>query len=306
MSNNKRKGDMFNERLRDEKIGHLRKSNVIDTLKPVEDYFIELAEKWNIKTSYDVVADEAMKFETLSYTEWGTNFVISPLQYEVRRDCITESLMSPEPVYDYVGYYKDLITKKQANKYVDRVEPKHDPRKLVVILVGTNKLKDSIDIEKLVWLAKRNDGDIWFKPHPLTTHEYIGWLQDRLGVNNVLERDEDMLHYILGAEKVYTTHYSESLLYSSILGKPTEPVDIYAKRERSGFFHLSHFLFKNQFNEDAEVQINRVLSCSRSGVINPVVQEDWKEKMEAYFEYIMNTREKYSFWYRPHKLAKKN
>ena len=302
---NKRQGDMFNDRLRDEKIGHLRKSNVIDTLRPVEDKFIELAGKYDIETSYDVVADEAMYFRTLSYTEWGTNFVVSPLQFDVRRDAIFESIVSPEPVYDYVGYYKQLIEEKQANKYIERKEPKHETRDLVVILVGTNKLKDSIDIDKLVWLAKNNDGNIWFKPHPLTTWEYVGFLQDRLGWNNVLDRDEDMIYYIQGAKKVYTTHFSESLLYSSILGKETEPVDIYAKRERSGFYHLSQFLFKNQFNSDWETQINRVLSCSRSGVFNPVVQDNWEQNMEMYFDYIMGVRDRYHRWYRPHKFNKK-
>jgi len=302
---NHRKGDMFNDRVRDERIGHLRKTEFVHELQPVESCFLHLAEKHGINTSYDVVADEALHFETLSYTEWGSNFLVSPLQYEVRVDCIKEAQFSPEPTQDWVGYYKQVLKDKNANKYTNREEPRHEPRENVVILVGTNKLKSSIDIEKLQWLARQNDGKIWFKPHPLTTWEYIGFLQDKLGWDNVLERDEDMYFYLENAKKVYSTHFSESLLYASVLGKQTEPVDIYKMRMQGGFYHLNNFLFKNQFNEDYAEQINRVLSCSRSGVFNPRIDPNWKNKMDMYFEYIMDVRSRYHRWYRPHKLNKK-
>lgn len=293
----KRVGDMFNERVRYERIGHLHKTNFIHELREVEEYFLELSEEYNIKTSYDVVANEAMSFKTLGYTEWAGNFLIFPLQNEIRQDSIIDCLHSPEPCQDWVSYYKKVLEDKNANKYEKRLEPSREPKDNIVVLVGTNKLKSSIDIDKLVWLSKTKKGNILFKPHPLTTNEYIGLLMDKLGEENILKRDEDLYFYIQNSKKVYTTHFSESLLFASVLGKETEPIDLYRSRQTGGFFHINNMLFKNQFNSHNLDVINKVLSCSRSGVINPRVDSNWKEKMEAYMIWAADTREKYKVWY---------
>ena len=302
----KRVGDMFNERVRTERIGHLHKTDFIHELREVEEYFIETCQKYEIKTSYDVVANEAMNFDTMGYTEWAGNFLMFPLQTELRLDSMTDCLMSPEPSQDWVSYFKDNLDKGVANKYEDRLEPLTEPKDNIVILVGTNKLKTSIDLDKLKWLAKKYEGNILFKPHPLTTNEFIGFLMDRLGEHQVLKRDEDMMHYIRNSKRVYTTHFSESLLWASVLGKETEPVDLYNARTMGGFYHLNQFLFKNQFNgEAANDIINKVLSCSRSGVINPRIDVNWKEKLEAYVEYMAAQREKYFYWYAKNNNKKK-
>lgn len=293
-----RVGDMFNERVRTERIGHLHKTDFIHELREVEDHFIETAQKYKIKTSYDVVANEALNFDTMGYTEWAGNFLMFPLQTELRLDSINECLHSPEPSQDWVSYFKGNLDKGVANKYEDRLEPLTEPKDYIVILVGTNKLKTSIDLEKLRWLGKKYEGNILFKPHPLTTNEYIGYLMDRVGEDQVLKRDEDMMHYIKHSKKVYTTHFSESLLWASVLGKETEPVDLYKARQFGGFYHINQFLFKNQFNgENTADVINKVLSCSRSGVINPRIDPNWRDKMEAYFNYMDMQRQKYFFWY---------
>lgn len=301
---NHRVGEMFDERLRDERIGHLRKTKFIEELRECEEYFLELVSKRDIKTAYDVVANESINFQTIGYTEWGGNFLMYPLQYELRRDCIVECLMSPEPVSDWVGYYKQVLEDKNANKYIKRGKPTQKAKEAIVVLVGTNKLKGSVDIDKLNWMVKRHEGNIWFKPHPLTTFEYIGFLKDRVGFDHVLERDEDLFYYVQNSDKVYTTHFSESLIYASILGKETEPVDLYETQQRGGFSHISNFLFKNQFNENYEEIINRVFSCSRSGIINPRVEPHWKEKMEMYVDYILAVRENYKFWYKRQRANK--
>lgn len=295
--NHKRVGDMFNERIRYERIGHLKKTNFIHELKEVEEYFLELTDEIGLKTSYDVVANESMSFETVGYTEWAGNFLMFPLQTELRQDSITECLFSPEPAQDWVEYYKESLKNKTANKYEDRDEPSTEPKDNVVILVGTNKLKSSIDMDKLIWLSKTKGDNILFKPHPLTTNEYIGLLMDKLGDEKVLKRDEDMYFYLQNANKVYSTHFSESLLFASILGKETEPVDLYHMRTMGGFFHINNMLFKNQFNHENLAVINKVLSCSRSGVINPRIDPNWKEKMVTYLEYLKIQQDKYKFWY---------
>lgn len=300
----RRAGEMFSERVRDERIGHLKKTKLIGDLREVEEYFLELTKDMDIETSYDVIANESLNFKTIGYTDWGTNFLMYPLQYEIRQDCMTEAFMSPEPVVDYVKYYEDRLMKKEANKYEGRLEPTKEPREALVILVGTNKLKQQVDIDKLIYIYNVHEGNILFKPHPLTTHEFIGFLKDKVGDECVLDRDEDMFHYIKRSEMIYTTHYSESVIYSAILGKKFEPIDRYEQQQRGGFSHVSNFLFKNQFNPEAKEIINRVFSCSRSGIINPRIDKDWKLKMRTYIDYIMHLRELYKPWYRRQEARK--
>jgi hypothetical protein len=298
-------GEMFSERVRDERIGHLRKSNIIDDLKPVEKYFLEKTAELDVETAYDVIANESLNFKTIGYTDWGTNFLMYPLQYEIRRDCIFESQMSPEPVVDYVSYYKNLLAEKNTNKYKNRIEANREARDAVAILVGTNKLKEQVDIGKLQWIYDKHEGSVWFKPHPLTTHEFVGYIMDKIGKDCTLDRDEDMFPYIENSKKIYTTHYSESVIYAAILGKEFEPMDRYEQSERGGFSHVSNFLFKNQFNPQYGEIINRVFSCSRSGIINPRVDINWKEKIDLYLDYVLTIREQYVTWYR-RQPAKKN
>ena len=203
--NHHRAGDMFNERTRYERIGHLKKTKFIHELREVEDYFLKFTDEIGMKTAYDVTAEEALSFTTIGYTEWAGNFLMFPLQSELREDSIQDCLFSPEPAQNWIKFFKDSLENKTANKYEDRKEPSREAKDNVVILVGTNKLKSSVDIDKLIWLSKKHKDNILFKPHPLTTNEYIGFLMDKLGEEKILERDEDMYYYIQNSKKVYSS-----------------------------------------------------------------------------------------------------
>ena len=59
-----------------------------------------------------------------------------------------------------------------------------------------------------------------------------------------------------------------------------------------------------QGNENLECQdscnedwMNKTFSSPKSGIINPVVDKDWKNKITAYLDYIKEERAKYKNWY---------
>ena len=87
---------MFNIKEHKKRVGdRLQKTVKLDILKEVEDYFFHQAESLGFEASYDVTAAQNPSFQTLSYTEWGTNFMVQPLNNDVRRDMILDSLLDP-------------------------------------------------------------------------------------------------------------------------------------------------------------------------------------------------------------------
>jgi len=150
-------------------------------------------------------------------------------------------------------------------------------------------------LNKLREVKKRHGDNIYFKPHPITTHAIIGEIKDFFGEDCILPRDIDMYHFLEKAKKVYTTHISESAVYSVALGKEIEPIDVWNQQHRGSFYAINHRLFDNQ--ENGVDFINRVFSSSKSGFFNPNLEENWKHKVDQYFEYIISKRNKYRNWY---------
>jgi hypothetical protein len=114
-----------------------------------------------------------------------------------------------------------------------------------------------------------------------------------------------MYYFLENAERIYSTHISESVLYAVALGKEVQPTDVYNMMERGSFFHLNHPLYDNQ--EFGKEWINKTFSSYKSGVINPSVDKDWKNKVDSYIQYITEKREKYKGWFisKPEKIKAK-
>lgn len=284
---------MFNKKKVEERIGDIEKSTTLWHLKEVEKYFLMATKRKKIETAYDVIANELPYFKTLNYTEWAHCFIIHPLQQELRvqqmRDAYDDNV---EQKHDFVEFFRDRIINGQSNKYA-HIDTKSDPeeyRENLVVLVGSNKLKERIDINKLKWICDTYEDDVFFKPHPLTTHQLIGEMKDILGESIILNRDADMYKYLLKAETVFTSHLSESAVYAVCLDKRIEPTDVYYKEEQGSFFHINHFLFRHS---DPKEWINRTMNSPKCGIINPILDENWKRTIDAYLDYIMDEREKY-------------
>jgi hypothetical protein len=91
-------------------------------------------------------------------------------------------------------------------------------------------------------------------------------------------------------QTVYTSHMSESAVYAVCLDKQIEPIDAYNKVEQGSFYHVNKFLFTQP---DPKQWVNKTLSSPKSGIVNPEVDVAWKQKIEAYLDYIMTERAKH-------------
>lgn len=294
--------EMFNLEEQKKRIGEkLNKSNFLIDLKPVEEKLVEDAATKAFETSYDVTAHENPSFTTLAYTEWGSNFIVFPLNNDLRRDMILDSLLSPETdILDWEGYYKGLIANKNANKYKDRKMVRKSIRDSVIVPVGTNKFKDVMNIGKMSVICENESA--YIKPHPLTTHEYVGLMKDKCGEKNVLDRDHDLYQVLADSKKVYTTHFSESMLYAAMLGKDIDVVDTLGKHHTAGFWHFNQHILRTP--KEARIpQLNKILSSFHSGVFNPRIDKNWETKMDKFLLYMEERRYHFSECY-PHKTKK--
>jgi len=284
--------EMFDPKLLKERIGDMKKAETLNVLKDVEEYFLRKVKKYDFEATYDVIANEIPFFKTLNYTEYAHCFIIHPLCQELRVNQMVDAFYDNcEEKIDFVSFFRDKITSNSANKYQDMINDKDYPiRSNLVVLAGSNKLKERICLNKLRWIAKNHDGDVWFKPHPITTHAVIGEMKDMFGENNILPRGANMYYFLQNADRIYTSHISESAIYSISLDKIIEPTDVYHKAEQGSFFHINKFLFTSP---NPKEWINRTFNSYKSGVINPNIDKEWKDKIDNYLEYINEIRQSY-------------
>jgi len=290
--------EMFNRKVLDKRIGKLKKSRALDDLEAVEGYIIRKASENGLETSYDVMAEEMPYFKTMAYTEFATCFYLQPLNSKIRNemmmDAWRDNVKNPD---DWTSYFVENIVQKKANKYEDRdeVEKKWPAKDYLVVLPGSNKVKTNVCLNRMRELKKMHGDNIYFKPHPITTHQIIGEMKDFFGEDCVLPRHADVYYYLQKAKTVYSTHISESALYATVLGKRIEPIDIWNNIMMGSFACINTHLFDHQHN--TKEYINKVFSSYKSGIINPVVDKNWKDKVDKYFDYICKKRDTYNRWY---------
>ena len=104
-----------------------------------------------------------------------------------------------------------------------------------------------------------------------------------------------MYYFLQKAKGVYTTHISESCLYGVILGKDTQPIDVWNNIQRGSFYCINNHLLYHQKN--AKNYVNKTFSHYKSGIINPELDKNWKEKVDKYFDYILEKRASYKNWF---------
>lgn len=289
--------EMFNKDVLEERLGPLKKSTKLKSLEAIEKYTLKKCKENGLEHSYDVIAQEMPYFKTMGYTEYATNFIMQPLNSDLRSQQNRDAFLDDCEVLDFCQYFRKNIKEKEANKYQDREADfkRYPARDFLVVLPGSNKIKEKTCLNKLKKIAKTHKGKVWFKPHPITVHAIIGELKDILGPENILPRDIDLYYYLPKAKKVYTTHISESATYAVALGIPIEPIDVYIGMETGSFYNINRFLF--EFQKDGIAYINKVYSSPKSGIINPVIDKDWKQKIDKYFKYIIARRNVFKDWY---------
>ena len=299
--------EMFNKKVLKERLGSLKKNTNLRDLEDVEGYIIRKCKEEGIEYSYDVLAEEMPYFKTMGYTEHAGNFYLQPLNLKFRLEAISEAYHDTDdyPIIDFASHMADRVKSKQANKYQNRDQEIEHFKEVdnLVILPGSNKLKGNTCLNKLKYLKKKYGDNVYFKPHPITTHAVVGELKDLLGPESVLPRDSDLYSFLVKVKKVYSTHWSESVINSIALGIPVEPIDVYNDIHQASFYSINTKAFDNQKN--GKEWINKVFSSPKSGIINPYIDKDWKDKVDKYFEHITNKRNYYKDWFIDQKLRDK-
>ena len=290
--------EMFNQKVLSQRIGRLKKSKALDELEQVEGYCLRKCSERFLETSYDVMAEEMPYFKTMGYTEFATNFYFQPLNSKLRgeqlMDAWDDNVKNPA---DWSSYLVNNIQSKLANKYEGRKEEieKWPAKDYLVVLPGSNKVKTNVCLNRLKEISKKHGDNVYFKPHPITTHQIIGELKDFFGESNILPREVDMYYYLQKAKIVYTTHISESAIYAAVLGKRIEPIDTWNTLTAGSFESINKYLFTNQHH--IKDYINKCFSSPKSGIVNPMVDKNWKEKVDKYIDYICKKRDVYKDWF---------
>jgi hypothetical protein len=290
--------EMFNQKVLSQRIGRLKKSKALDELEQVEGYCLRKCSERFLETSYDVMAEEMPYFKTMGYTEFATNFYFQPLNSKLRgeqlMDAWDDNVKNPD---DWSSYLVNNIQSKLANKYEGRKEEieKWPAKDYLVVLPGSNKVKTNVCLNRLKEISKKHGDNVYFKPHPITTHQIIGELKDFFGESNILPREVDMYYYLQKAKIVYTTYISESAIYAAVLGKRIEPIDTWNTLTAGSFESINKYLFTNQHH--IKDYINKCFSSPKSGIVNPMVDKNWKEKVDKYMDYICKKRDVYKDWF---------
>lgn len=272
-------------------IGDLKFSKKVESLVELEKYFIDECQRRKVFWSYDVTAIESLYFDTINYTTYAGCFMMHPLQPEMAQRQVYDALRDNNPTTDFVSYFKNKIKQKSANKYIKEsvveIQKKYDA---VVVLPGDNKLKSNVCLRKLHNIANKHGDKVLFKPHPLTHKETLDKLQEQINVPvDFAFLNSDLYEILPKVKIVYSSHLSESAMYATVLNKEVEPIDQYGKRQPASFAHINYFLFNEL---DPLSVVNTMLSSHKSGIVCPEIEPNWKEKIDAYLDYILALREK--------------
>lgn len=269
--------------------------------KEVEKYFVDLCNTKNIECSYDCIAMENLYFKTLNYTTYAGMFIINPLQPELSMKQIYDAMQDKTSnKLDYFDYFKSkTVDLYNLNKY--RIEDEgcdycYDYNALVV-LPGHNKFNNHVSINKIKWIIRQHGEKVLFKPHPITYDDFIDELRNKINKKNfiIVDKKSNLYSYMHKAEIVYTTHLSESALYSRILNKPIYPIDKCESRIVGSFTHINYHLF---LEDDVRNWINTVFSSYKSGIISLDVDgNNWRQKIDNYVDYILSVRDKFKYAY---------
>lgn len=272
---------------------HLVYNDDLNLLKPVEKYFIELCINEGIEYSHDCTAYENPYFKTLNYSSFCGMFMMHPLQFELSWFQMYDAKNDNKNSIGHLAWIKDKIIRKSMSKYTNKKEEainldliKH--AKALVILPGGNKFDFQINKNKLARLCRNYGKDLLIKPHPISEDKFIDTLKI-YGLKSILVNKNVDLYFLMNlVDKIYTTHISETALTAAILEKKIEPIDKAQKRLCGSFSHINHFLFTE---EQPLTVVDSIFASPKSGIIQPEIDKDWRNKMEQYFEYILKKRD---------------
>ena len=281
---------MFDRSTDDLRYGDLQLSPYINIFKECEEFIHEEMLKYRTALAFDLCGFEQPYFTTVGYTNFSELFMIYPLSPEMKMIQIQDCFVNPEPSnIDYYDYFNNKYNNQtELGKYVQAPEISIiSDFDVVVALPGGVKLK-TLCIKKVKHIVREYGTKAIFKLHPVTTEQEVQQLLKVMPeYSTVIPGHEPLYEYIKKVDKVYTSHSSESALMAACMGKDIEPVDSFQFTKIETFSHINHFLF---YSENKREAINKILNNYRSGIIHPVLDKNWKEKISSYLKYIHDKR----------------
>jgi len=273
----------------------------LHSLAEVEEYLIKACKEKDIALCYDLTADERSNWMNLNYTSYNGMLIICPLSYDPSLWQMYDALRDDLEPIGHIDLIKNNINNKTHGKYVfsntdeelEQVTTKSF--KNICILPGHNKF-NFVSKPKIQCIVDAYGKDLIFKYHPVTDMKMMeenGFIS-YIDKCQTADKDSDMYTLIEKADKVYTTHISETALSALVMGKTVAPIDVYNQRMYGGFSHINHFCFTDKNPVET---LGKIFASPKSGVIHPVVDKDWKKKIDLYLEYVLEKRESQNGFY---------
>lgn len=259
-------------------------------LAKVEEYILEKFPIGDLHLSYDVTAIEPLYFNTINYTTYAGCFLLHPLNFEqcLRQmaDAYSDNIKLD---YGHLDYIKDSFNKEGSfSKYVFDETVDHEPAEALVVLTGGNKLKKHSCAGKLKQIVARHGRDnVLFKKHPVSYDDIYDELSDYLGGIRYADKKSDLSKLVNQSEYIYTSLLTESTLLSFVLGKKVDHYDKLQNRNTASFGHIGYYLFTTP---DPVAWASQAFASPKSGIINPAVDLNWKQKIDDYIDYITQLR----------------
>ena len=262
-------------------------------LSEVEQVFEDmmLAKMPEVEISHDCIANENPDYKTINFTTYAGCFIMHPLNYNLSQQQMIDALGEPDQktADRFKEYFIDKINNTNANKYVQVKEKPTEYVDELIVLPGSDKLKKFVDMIKLKRL-RETVPSLGIKPHPLTNEgdykEQCGFFSNSVNYKG----STDLYDILKKANTIHTTHLSESAMYAAVLHKNIGNIDKYFKRDECSFFHINSLIF-GRCKDTAHVNVLKAFSDYRSGVIQPLVDNNWVDKLEKYIDYVKHVKQ---------------
>jgi len=257
----------------------------------IEEYIVKKSLDEGLTLDYDITAKEPLYFNTLNYTTFAGFLIIHPCNFEQSLRQMSDAFADNIEA-GHVDHLKEKIKKDNTfSKYVFGEEKPAKAKEALVVLTGGNKLKKHCCVGKLEKIIEKHGRDnVLFKKHPVSYDEAYKELSEYLGGIHYADAYSNLFDLMKNSEYVYSTMKSESALIATILNKKLEHFDLLQNRNLTSFGHINYYIYSTKNTLD---WVQKCFGSPKSGVFHPVVDKNWKEKVDKYFEYIQELRSFY-------------
>lgn len=180
------------------------------------------------------------------------------------------------------------VISKLGDKYILRKEEQENIKPSeILFLTGTNAF-DMMDWDKIEEICV-DYPNAMIKPHPITTEAGEFTLHERFP-NKVFRSTEAAYELLSNSNQVWVTYNSELGLMAALLRKPFGSISKWSAIGRATYAQFyRQFEYKNLEHNYGVVR--KVIESKNSGLVFPW-QEDWKERVDAFFDCHVDTYEK--------------